>query len=97
MRKITALTDEQLIQFHSEPTPGTKVLEVTDDPDEPGQIGVIIEPTTEELAYAKENLCGFDHDDVPCYTLVAWSWFDSPNEVYGRYWEALDDLQKIED
>jgi hypothetical protein len=97
MNKITELTDEQLVQFAKELTPGTKVLAVTDDPDNPDQIGIIVKPTAEELAYAKENLCGFDDDDVPCYTLVAWSWSDEPNEVFGRYWEALDDLQKVED
>jgi hypothetical protein len=96
MRKITALTDEQLIQFYKELSIGTRVYELADDPEDPYQLGTVVEPTADELAVLHSDYCGSD-DYPPYYILVAWSWPDTPNEVFDRCWEALDDLQKVED
>lgn len=93
MNRMTALTDEQLIQFRKELPPGTGILEEDDDPGDPCQIGVIVEPTAEELVEGERDYCGFD-EDPPCYVLVAWSWPETPDEVIERRWEAIDSLQK---
>lgn len=71
---------------------GSTVIEDGDDPNEPEQIGVVVEPTDAELAEGREGYCGFDEDPSE-YVLVAWSWSDEPGKVIDRCWEFVGDLK----
>jgi len=91
-RGARAMTDDELRQLKTKMTIGSTVIEEGDDPNDPDQIGVIVEPTPIELVAGKVDYCGFDEDPNP-YVLVAWSWPETPTEVFDWCWEFVEDLQ----
>jgi hypothetical protein len=68
---------------------GTLVTDDDDDPIEPEEIGIVVEPTPAELAEAEQELCGFTTGDADAYVLVEWP----PGEF--RDWRPVDYLQRF--